>query len=257
MTFGSLFAGIGGFDLGFERAGLTCKWQVEIDEYCRTLLECRWPHVKRWGDVRTFQPDRSEWGVDVICGGFPCQDISTAGKQQGIHGKRSSLFFEYVRLIRTLRPSVVVLENVANLIANGLCCVLGELAAIGYDAEWDCIPAYYFGSPQVRDRVFVIAYPNGRHERNKLCTSNASQEVSQAACDAYHKSQPRYFVNAEMGELQELYSMLWSWPDPPDGLGMADGIPARMDRLRGLGNAVMPHVAEWIGSRILQVERIT
>src|SRR5687767_562507 len=112
MTFGSLFAGIGGFDLGFERAGMRCEWQVEIDPYCRRVLAKHWPDVRRWDDVRTFPPD-GDWGVDVICGGFPCQDISAAGKQAGIEGERSGLWGEYERIIRVLRPRIVVVENVA------------------------------------------------------------------------------------------------------------------------------------------------
>ena len=111
LTFGSLFAGIGGFDLGFERAGMVCKWQVEIDDYANRVLAKHWPDMRRWPDVRTWpQPDTER--VDVICGGFPCQDISYAGQGAGLDGDRSGLFFEAVRVVRELRPRVVVLENV-------------------------------------------------------------------------------------------------------------------------------------------------
>src|SRR5690606_2479372 len=113
MTFGSLFAGIGGFDLGFERAGLQCKWQVEIDPYCQKVLAKHWPGVLRWDDVKTFARDCVAERVDVICGGFPCQDISNAGLKAGIDGERSGLWSEYVRIIRVLRPKYVVVENVA------------------------------------------------------------------------------------------------------------------------------------------------
>lgn len=136
LTFGSLFAGIGGFDLGFERAGMQCKWQVEIDEYCNQILEKHWPNVRRWGDVRTWpQPDAER--VDVICGGFPCQDVSAAGGRAGIGGERSGLYLDMLRSIRDLRPSYAVLENVAGLRTDGLATVLRDLDEIGYDAEWE------------------------------------------------------------------------------------------------------------------------
>ncbi len=121
LTFGSLFAGIGGFDLGFERAGLECKWQVEIDPYCQRVLAKHWPEVRRHDDIRTFPPDGSdEWRVDVICGGFPCQDISDAGKRAGIDGERSGLWAEYARILGAIRPRFAVVENVAALLDNGM-----------------------------------------------------------------------------------------------------------------------------------------
>ena len=157
LTFGSLFAGIGGFDLGFERAGMVCKWQVEIDDYANRVLAKHWPNVRRLPDVRTWpQPDTER--VDVICGGFPCQDISYAGRGAGLEGKRSGLFFEAVRVVRQLRPRIVCLENVAALLTRGLDVVLGTLAEIGYDAEWHCIPAAAVGAPHIRDRAWVVAY---------------------------------------------------------------------------------------------------
>ena len=171
LTFGSLFAGIGGFDLGFERAGLECRWQVEIDDYAVRVLEKHWPKVKRWRDVRTFpSPFRNprQWEVDVICGGFPCQDISSNNQyKRGINGEQSNLFHQVVRIIRILRPRVVVLENVADLLVRGLDVVLGELAACGFDARWECFPAAAIGNPQRRWRTFVIAYADG--ERFESC----------------------------------------------------------------------------------------
>src|SRR5690348_12331563 len=105
LTFGSLFAGIGGFDLGFERAGMKCEFQVEIDPFCQKVLAKHWPNVRRHDDVRTFPPTAAdEWRVDVICGGFPCQDISYAGRGAGLAGERSGLFFEVVRVVRALGP---------------------------------------------------------------------------------------------------------------------------------------------------------
>lgn len=137
LTFGSLFAGIGGFDLGFERAGMQCVWQVEKDEYASRVLAKHWPTVRRWDDVCTFPPEpSSDWACDV--------DISLAGKGAGIEGKRSGLWSEFARIIHVLRPRIVVVENVAAITFRGLGRVLGDLATNGYDAEWDCLPAGFF-----------------------------------------------------------------------------------------------------------------
>lgn len=323
MTFGSLFAGIGGFDLGFERAGLRCVWQVEIDPYCRRVLEKHWPHVPRWDDVRTFTGDGYE-RPDVICGGFPCQDISNAGKRAGIEGERSGLWAEYARIIRLLRPRFVVVENVSALLVRGLGRVLGDLAACGYDAEWDCIPAAAVGAPHIRDRVFVVAYPAGgaggpvgeavpgggdrevarpasrrgaRRPGGRSCPPNDTtdpdherREELHAPALAARAGQPhRIFTSGSVPDPEGERRGPWragrtigtgaGQEDPaavadaagdpwrisdrngsPDGdwwavepaVGrVANGVPARVDRLRGLGNAVVPQVAEWIGRRLM------
>ncbi len=116
MKFGSLFSGIGGFDLGLERAGMECAWQVEIDEYCLKVLEKHWPSVSRYTDVRECGRDNLE-PVDLICGGFPCIDISRAGKKEGINGKDSGLWTEFFRIIGELRPQYAVVENVSDLLS--------------------------------------------------------------------------------------------------------------------------------------------
>lgn len=130
LTFGELFAGIGGFSLGLERAGMVCRWQVEIDPYARAVLAKHWPEVPKHDDVRTFPP-QGDYAVDVICGGFPCQDISVAGKGAGLAGARSGLWSEFARIIGHLRPSYVVVENVAALLARGMGTVLGDLSTLG------------------------------------------------------------------------------------------------------------------------------
>ncbi|KKM00484.1 hypothetical protein LCGC14_1803990 [marine sediment metagenome] len=172
MRYGDLFAGGGGLSLGLERAGMECAWQVEVDPYATKVLEDNRPDVRRWGDVRTFPPmvstimgpvwQRSEWAVDLICGGFPCIDISDNGKKTGLGGKHSSLWFEMLRVIRLVRPRYIIVENVAGLLVRGLDRVLGTLAESGYDAEWDVLPACAFGAPQPRERVFVVAYSRVR-----------------------------------------------------------------------------------------------
>lgn len=136
---------------------------VEIDPYCRAVLKKHWPDVPCHDDIRTFA------GVpcDVICGGFPCQDISVAGKGAGLRGSRSGLWTEYARLVRELRPSFVIVENVSALLSRGLGEVLGDLASIGYDAEWHCIPASHLGAPHRRDRIWVVAYPSGNQLREQ------------------------------------------------------------------------------------------
>ena len=148
MTFGSLFSGCGGMDLGLERAGMTCAWQVEIDPFARKVLAKHWPNIPKHDDVKTFPPsDPKDWHVDLICGGFPCEDLSFAGKGKGLKGSRSGLWFEFARIVREIRPPFALLENVSALLVRGLDAVLGSLAAMGYDAEWGCVPAAFVGAP--------------------------------------------------------------------------------------------------------------
>ena len=233
LTFGSLFAGIGGFDLGFERAGMTCKWQVEIDDYATRVLEKHWPSVHRERDIKQCGKHNLEQ-VDVICGGFPCQDISYAGRGAGLDGERSGLFFEAVRVVRELRPRVVVLENVAALLTRGLDRVLGTLAEIGYDAEWHCIPAGYFGTHFRRDRIFIVAYsPKSCCLRWGRQWENTRGTWSQQQFEGLVQRELQLCVPA--GKMQRI----------------SDGVSNRVDRLRGLGNAVVPQVAEWIGKQVV------
>jgi len=160
LTFGSLFAGIGGFDLGLERAGMRCKWQVEINPYAQAVLKKHWPDVARHDDVTTFPPE-GDWSVDVICGGFPCQDISVAGKGAGLSGARSGLWYEFARIIRQIRPQWVIVENVRAFTSRGIDTVLGQMADLGYDAEWHCIPACAVGAPHRRERIWIVAHAVG------------------------------------------------------------------------------------------------
>ena len=155
-----LFAGIGGFSLGLERTGgFRTVAFCEIDPYRREVLARHWPDVPCHDDVTTriF----SEGEADVICGGFPCQDLSNAGKRAGLAGKRSGLYRELVRAIRVVRPLHAIVENVAALLGSGMGTVLGDLAESGADAEWNCVPACALGAPHERDRVWIVAHANG------------------------------------------------------------------------------------------------
>jgi len=153
---GSLFSGIGGLELGLERSGLgRVAWQCEIDPFCRDVLERHWPEAKRYGDITSLHAPSS---VEVMCGGFPCQDVSLAGKNAGMeNGTRSGLWAEYARLIGEVRPKIVVIENVPGLLQRGLRRVLADLASLGYDAEWAALSAADVGAPHLRRRIFIVA----------------------------------------------------------------------------------------------------
>ena len=159
MTHGSLFSGIGGIDLGFEWAGIETRWQVEIDDYCQKLLSIRFPHTKKFTDVRKVGSHNLE-KVDIISGGFPCQDISVAGKGAGIEGERSGLWTELHRVISELRPRFAFIENVPMLTLRGGARVIADLAQIGYDASWTIIGADDVGAWHRRKRIWIVAYPN-------------------------------------------------------------------------------------------------
>lgn len=197
ITYGSLFSGIGGFDLGFDRAGMQCRWQVEKDDRAREVLESHWLDVKRYEDVCNVGARNLE-SVDVICGGFPCQDLSVAGKREGLAGERSGLWYEFHRIIRELKPGWVVIENVPGLLSsNGgrdFAVILRGLAECGYLSAWRVLDAQYFGLAQRRKRVFIVASlgtgraaqvlfeseggcwnpPPGREERPELATDVAT-----------------------------------------------------------------------------------
>jgi len=237
-TFGSLFAGIGGFDLGLERAGWECRWQVEIDDFCNRVLEKHWPHVKRYRDIRELREGDLE-PVDLVCGGFPCQDLSCAGKRAGLDGQRSSLWFEMLRVIRMVRPRYVLVENVAGLFDGGLLRVLRGLAESGYDAGWRPLRAADFGAWHARERVFVLANANGERLPESWFSG---PDASDYAPEAF-------------GEADRLVDAVRR-NALPFLCGRHDGFRGGLDethkRLAAIGNAVVPQVAEWIGERILE-----
>jgi DNA (cytosine-5)-methyltransferase 1 len=237
MTFGSLFAGRGGMDRGLEDAGMTCKWQVEIDDDNRVVLADQWPNVWRHDDVRTFPPDDGrDWHVDLIAGGFPCQDVSDAGRREGINGDRSGLWFEFARIIRVLRPAIVLVENTTGLLDRGMGDVLASLAALGYDAEWSVLSACALGASHARERVFILAYADG--------------VLVGIDGDSPHSPPPHRRRNDNRAGIPPLN--LWPSKDEPGMDRIIDGVPGRVNRLAALGNAVCPPVAFWIGRRLME-----
>ena len=278
LTVGSLFSGIGGLDLGLERAGMQVIWQSEIDPYACKVLTKHWKDIPNYGDIKQIK-----WGnivrPDIICGGYPCQPFSTAGKRQGVNDPRH--LWPWVReAISELRPQYAILENVRGHISLGLSTVLGEMADIGYDTEWQIVSAASVGAPHKRDRVIIIAYPFGKmadtnnsghlHGQTQIFTAerwvNALSLIGSGSANVADTTQllsngePNYSGDSERpktvpqsgnGSRAQGRS---NWAAEPDVGRVADGVPFRVDRLRGLGNAVVPQVAELVGRMILDYE---
>lgn len=305
-----LFSGIGGFSLGLERTGgFETVAFCEIEDYPRRVLAKHWPGVPCYDDVRTLTADallRDGIAVDVICGGFPCQDLSAAGKQAGMDGTRSGLWSEIARLMGELRPQYVVVENVSGLLSGPseqpggwFGRVLGDLAALGYDAEWNCIPASSIGAPHRRDRVWIVAYPQGDGQQisgarnedrdteasrvvgmgiepSRNSASVSTRDVSDAECtglEGYHcgqlagRSEGRASDHARQSRASVAYAngepllrptIAWEqcnpWVFEPELGRVAHGLPNRMERVKALGNAVVPQIPELIGRAILKAE---
>jgi len=270
-----LFSGIGGFSLGLERAGMRTVAFCEIKPHARAVLAKHWPDVPCYDDVTTLTAARlAADGIvpDVICGGFPCQDISDAGKRIGIEGTRSGLWGEYARIIGDVRPRYVIVENVAALLGRGLERVLGDLAQIGYDAEWHCIPASALGAPHRRDRIWIVAYPkrlgvdqqfNSYMQRGR---SNEAEQVGMGGgnvADATSLGQSgsgKYVERGDQapggeGEADHVIPIRIShqWRTEPNVGRVANGVPNRSHRLKCLGNAVIPQIPEIIGRAIMSV----
>jgi DNA (cytosine-5)-methyltransferase 1 len=234
------FSGIGGFTLaGKILGGFETVCFVEREPFCQKILRKHWPHIPIHNDIRTFQPEMGS--ADVICGGFPCQDISLAGKQAGIHhGTRSGLFYELMRVVRLVRPRFLVLENVSAILSNGLDVVLGELAEAGFDAEWACVPASAVGACHQRDRWWLVANTNNKRSqglREELGLQQSSRQIS-----ITWGHQPR------MPESD--WRRFVSQPVLRRG---DDGLSGRVDRLKSLGNAVVPQVAQIPLARVLEL----
>jgi DNA (cytosine-5)-methyltransferase 1 len=273
-----LFSGIGGFSLGLERAGMRTVAFCEVDPFCRRVLKKHWPDVPCYSDIRTLTAARLAADgirIDAICGGFPCQDISVAGKGAGIDGSRSGLWSEYRRLVGELRPRIVFVENVTALLGRGLDRVLGDLAALGFNAEWHCIPAAAVGAPHRRDRVWIVANPDsagpphdsegdaGRGLQSggagvAAAAGGSGAELADAEGDgveghrAARQQEPSASIGARLLGRDCAGGGAAQWAVEPNVGRMAHGISARVDRLRALGNAVVPQIPEMIGRAIMQ-----
>ncbi|MDB4401413.1 DNA cytosine methyltransferase [bacterium] len=311
LTVGSLFSGIGGFELGFEATGrFETRWQIECDAYATKVLAKHWPDVYRHDDVCTWPNEKTE-PVDVIIGGFPCQDISYAGKGAGLDGKRSGLFYELMRIVRVVGPQYVVLENVAALFTRGMDQVLGTLASHGYDAEWEVVSAASVGAPHRRDRVFIIGYladsdstqrersgipsgihagdPNinsasfGRREEKDVAdssslrqsgsgmygrpidtTESSNWKASDVESSGQRKESHWHFEPSVGGTINGIsreldagltkFPQMWKRGQWEDGIPrVASGIKNRADRLKCLGNAIVPQVAKVVAERLLEI----
>lgn len=331
-----LFAGIGGFSLGLERTGgFRTVAFCEIDKKAQRVLNKHWPDTPIFDDVSALTKDLIDETVGtpihVITGGFPCQDISLAGKGAGLDGERSGLWFQFHRLIEEFQPRYAIIENVSALRSRGLEVVLGGLAEIGYDAEWHCIPAAAVGAPHRRDRVWVVAYPRqlcGRRVEpqqgsnwgdtiasghgpqgsagdmaNPRISDRADAQADSQRADANGFGSHRTAVNVEgsaepgyeqvgvVGSLGEILAdrlrarleghagngaefrepqqdgstgpqgvrggghPSWWWEVEPDVGRVADGVPNRVDRLKQLGNAVVPQIPQLLGEAILDWEQ--
>jgi DNA (cytosine-5)-methyltransferase 1 len=294
MKFGSLFAGIGGIDLGLERAGMECIWQVENDEYCTRVLEKHWPEVQRFGDVRecTNLPP-----VDLIAGGFPCQPHSVAGKRRGAEDDRN-LWPEFIRVVRETKPRYVIAENVPGIITTYIDTVLSDLEDAGYARVPLNLPAVAFDAPHRRERIFIVANRIGMGRKKRTGEGVQSQVEESERQESQHIRKNVADTTGEglegqpISEARELQPAKRSreggivadsegdeggrlrvgeisphtgpesdggeeaswWTTEPNVGRVAHGVPSRVDRLRGLGNAVVPQVAEWIGERIMEFD---
>ena len=266
LRVGSLFAGIGGLELGLEMTGhFKTVWQVEIDDYARKVLAKHWPDVRRHDDVCTFPTENQDWSCDVICGGFPCQDLSYAGKGAGLDGKRSGLFFELARVVCDVGPRYVVLENVAAMLNRGMGDVIGTLASLGYDCQWHCIPAAAVGAPHRRDRVFILGHANGGRgkgteekvfARRSITELSGEAQSSDILADADSKRRRSWYAkrqNAKNVRESPRREEFRHWDVEPNVGRVAHGIPSRVDRLKCLGNAVVPQVACVVGQILWEV----
>ena len=257
---GSLFTGIGGFDLGFEQAGIECKYQVEIDDFCTKVLEKHWPNVKRYKDVTECTGYELEQ-VDIISGGFPCQDISKAlrGSGDGLSGTRSGLWFDFERIVSEALPRWVIIENVPALLTSNegrdLATIISGLVQLWYGVSWRVLDAKDFGAGSTRRRLFIVA---------RLADVRGSSQVlfepnEIGAVLPNNKERTGTFpmcVGWDGGLSYERLRQCVVTKTDPVGTRESNGLPRRLDRYRyrALGNAVVPQVARFIGERIIKVE---
>ena len=266
LKIGSAFSGIGGFELGLERAIPNSKtvWQIEQNHFCQKILRKHWPDATIYDDVREVGAHNLE-PVDIFCAGFPCQDISLAGKGEGLNGEKSGLWWECFRIISELRPRIIVLENVSAITFRGGREVVGSLASIGYDTEWQVISARMFGAPHIRRRWFAVSYVTNSHSQGKPdssyhaktlegnVTNSHSQRGKEQSIDTISVGQEGQSKRRSRQSNGSYETNYWKEHAPQSPVcRVDDGIPHRMDRLRALGNAIVPQCSEYIGSCIVK-----
>ena len=236
MKFLDLCAGIGGFSLGLERAGMTCAGQVEIDPFCLRVLEKHWPTVPRWKDVKDESILEQLPAVDLVCGGYPCQPFSVAGKRRGADDDRH-LWPYVLGIVQRLRPAWCLFENVAGHVTMGLDVVLSDLEEAGYACRPLVVPAVAIGAPHRRDRLWILAHTSR--------TGFAEPRI--------HPS-PQY--SEVQGEREGIEPFaIHGWPAESGLVRVVHGVPHRVDRVKALGNAVVPDVVEVIGLAIRQAHK--
>jgi len=271
-----LFAGIGGFSLGLERTGgFQTVAFCEIDKKAQLVLKKHWPGVPIYEDIKDLTSERlqaDEIIPDVITGGFPCQDISGAGKGKGIVGERSGLWSEMFRLIRDVRPTWAIIENVSALRSKGLTLVLQDLYSVGYCAEWHCIPASAVGAPHQRDRIWIIANPNSQQLNSLFNGSSQEGSGEVTPTGGVHSGNqgsnrpknmvahtrcvtPQVSSTGRFPAIQIFERSSW-WEIEPNVGRVADGVPKRVDRLKQLGNSVVPQIPELLGRAILSTNAL-
>lgn len=245
----SLFTGVGGLDLGLQRAGMSIAGQVEIDPFCRAVLARHCPKVPQHDDVRTAPAwwlGTARPRIDLVAGGFPCQPFSVAGRKLGTGDPRWGWPW-FHDVVRAIRPRYVLVENVPALLSDGDAFgqVLSDLAEGGFDAEWSLFSACSMGAPHVRQRLFLVAYPNG-FMGSQWLADPGQPDWRDRPEDAGRGRRPRPWLDPVHGVLAAHRR----------GRRMADGVPDRLElaRVRALGNAVVPQVAENIGKMIMRAE---
>lgn len=260
-----LFSGIGGFSLGLERAGMETIAFCEIDKFCQKVLKKHWPSIPIHEDIKELEGEKFRGAVDLICGGYPCQPVSVAGKRRGEEDDRY-LWPEYLRIIREVQPRWIIGENVAGHINMGLDDVLSDLEGEDYTWETFVIPACSIDAPHRRDRVWIVANSNSQRRGAKQeCeqrsssspfSGNDGQEKFMANSKSKHDR--RCFSRKRKGSKSKFgKSCLFggrNWLPEPGICRVVNGLPNRMDRIRGLGNSVVPQIPEIIGRSILEIE---
>ena len=250
-----------------------CAWQVEVNPFCLKVLQKHWPDVPKFKDVRNVGKHNLE-PVDLVCGGFPCQPHSISGKRKGAEDDRN-LWPEFLRIVKEIRPAWVLAENVPGIVSLYLDQVLSDLESAGYTCWPLNIPACAFNAPHIRKRIFVVAHTDSRTRSHREITQGGecgqvgwtqeqarrcSCDVADASCQFRNGSDDNRGCRpqplSQSGDsAEETQSFGGWWSSEPDVGRVAHGIPDRVDRLRALGNAVVPQIAEWIGRCIMETER--